>query len=276
MVYTLSFFKNFRSNSHYTINVDIINKLVEISKNLNKGVLLKITTDKCVDYVFQKLKVTKVVQKTLTWNEQMIIDIKSLLNKLSGENIAAISLKISELIETADESIFQLIFDISYKNKFFSKNYSMLVIDLCDKNSSFKDFILKNIDKLYTLYNDMNYVSPNANYNEYCENVKKTEERSSYGCFYANLCANEFIEVSVMEMFLRYLLETISQLMDTESHSHEVEEIIDNIHAILMILKISIDLTLIQTISKSTNKTYKSVTNKSIFKCMDIMDLMVK
>ena len=276
MGYTLSFFKNFRSNTHYTIHVDIINKLVEISKNLNKGVLLKITNDKPVEYVFQKLKAAKVVQKTLSWNEQLIIDIKSLLNKLSGENISAISSKISELIETADESIFQLIFDISYKNKFFSKNYSLIVMELCKKNPSFQEFILKNMDKLYILYNDMNYVSPNANYNEYCENVKKTEERSSYGCFYANLCANEFIELSVMETFFQYLLDTVSQLMDTEGHPHEVEEIIDVIYAILMILKVNIDVTLIETISKSTNKTYKSVTNKSIFKCMDIMDLMIK
>jgi hypothetical protein len=31
---------------------------------------------------------------------------------------------------------------------------------------------------------------------------------------------------------------------------------------------------MIEMISKTNNKTYKSITSKSIFKCMDIMDII--
>jgi len=274
MVYSLSFFKNYRSNNHYTINCDIINKLVDISKNLNKGVILKIAQDTPYEYVFQKLKPVKVIQKTISDHDQKLIDIKSLLNKLSAENIPVISSKISELIKlSTDESIFQQIFEISYKNKFFSKNYSLLVISLCETNDSFNDFVNKNTCKLYTLYDDMNYISPNANYNEYCENVKKTDERSSYGCFYANLCASGFIEISEIKKFTDYLTGKISLLMNEEDKTHEIEEIADVIFLIINIVNVELDYDLLETISKTKNKTFKGITNKTIFKCMDIMDI---
>jgi hypothetical protein len=171
-----------------------------------------------------------------------------------------------------DESIFHMIFEISYKNKFFSKNYSLLIIQL-SKNENFKKFIINQTERLYTLYDDMNYVSPNANYNEFCENVKKTDERNSLGCFYANLFANGFIGEEVIVKFIDYLLGNIKSIMDVEGKSHEVEEMVDTIYSILTISKINICYETIELISKTNNKAYKSITSKSIFKCMDIMDI---
>jgi hypothetical protein len=61
--------------------------------------------------------------------------------------------------------------------------------------------------------------------------------------------------------------------MDVENKNSQVEELLNILYLLLSLSSINIDKSIIEKISKSTNKTFKSVSNKSIFKCMDIMEL---
>ena len=221
--------------------------------------------------------------------------IRTYLNKLTDKNYTDMLNKIVEVIDKFIAENIQpeemirvstIVFDIASNNRFYSKIYADLYSDLSSKYAFLLTMIEENLSKFADLFNCIEYVDSNVNYDKFCENNKKNEKRKSLSAFYINLMSNGVIPQKTVMIITRNLLAQIYQFISQEDKKNEVDELTENV-AILykkelyenddgdeysQIEGYTID-EVIEKIAKSKVKDYKSLTNKSLFKFMDMIDM---
>jgi hypothetical protein len=221
--------------------------------------------------------------------------IRTYLNKLTDKNYTDMLNKIIEVIEKFISENIQpeemtrvstIVFDIASNNRFYSKIYADLYSDLSSKYAFLLTMIEDNLSKFADLFNCIEYVDSNVNYDKFCENNKKNEKRKSLSAFYINLMSNGIIPQKTIMIITRNLLAQIYQFISQEDKKNEVDELTENV-AILYKKELYKDddgdeysqiegytiFEVIEKIAKSKVKDYKSLTNKSLFKFMDMIDM---
>jgi len=236
---------------------------------------------------------TKIEEKSGI--DTQIDNIRVNLNKMSDKNYSDMRDKIVAIIEnlivdniTAEDMIrvSSIIFDIASTNRFYSKMYADLYCDLSTKYDVLKNTFENNFKKFIDLFNIIEYVDPKVNYDKFCEINKSNEKRKALASFYLNLMINGIIDKAQIMVITRNLLEQIYRYISVDDKKNEVDELIETI-AILYKKDIYDDdegeyyeqidgLTInevIEKIAKSKVKDYKSLTNKALFKFMDLIDM---
>lgn len=236
---------------------------------------------------------TKIEEKTGI-NAQ-IDSIRVNLNKMSDKNYIDMRNKIIGIIDnlimenvTTDDMIrvSSIIFDIASTNRFYSKMYADLYSDLSIKYDAMKNTFENNFAKFVDLFNIIEYVDPTVNYDKFCEINKANEKRKALASFYLNLMINGIIDKTKIVVITRNLLDQIYRYISIENKKNEVDELIETI-AILYKKNIyeddegdDYDLIdghvineVISKIARSKVKDYKSLTNKTLFKFMDLIDM---
>ena len=178
------------------------------------------------------------------------------------------------------------IFDIASANRFYSKIYADLYSDLSTKYEIMQTAYERNLDKFTGLFNNIEYIDPKVNYDKFCEINKANEKRKALASFYLNLMFNGIIPKVTIMQITRNLLSQIYTLITIDDKKNEVDELTETI-AILYKKELyegdeaddyeEIDgLTIseiVDKIAKSKVKDFKSLTNKSLFKFMDLIDM---
>ena len=230
-----------------------------------------------------------------------IDNLRSIMNKLTDKTFQDMRGKIFDILDTIINSsdfnkeietiISTVIYDISSTNKFFSKIYADLYAELVKKYDCLHTVFTTNFNKFADQYETIQYVDPDINYDGFCENNKINEHRRAKTQFMMNLALNGFISKLSVARILRQLLDTIMSTINRSDKKNEVDEMIENM-AILFNedlicaaqddsdceedeLEIS-GRTIVETITLLANskiKDYKSLSNKAIFKCMDLIDM---
>jgi hypothetical protein len=224
-----------------------------------------------------------------------INNIKTYLNKLTDKNYIDIRNKVVELVDKLiDENIVLedlsrvscLIFDIASTNRFYSKLYADLYSDLYTKYEIIRTVFDSNFEKFTDLFIVIEYVDPDENYDKFCEINKKNEKRKAISAFYMNLLSNKIISVEKVMFITKNLLEQIYNFILQDNKKNEVDELTENI-SILYKKDIYLDYKgkmdfkigehsindIVEKIANSKVKDYKSLTNKSLFKFMDMIDM---
>jgi len=142
-----------------------------------------------------------------------------------------------------------------------------------------------NINGFTDLFNTIEYVDPNVNYDLFCEINKKNEKRKALAVFYLNLMSNGIIRKDVIVNIAVNLLSQLCEFLETEDKKNEVDELTDTI-AILYKKELYNDKPakkciggkytvneFVERVAKSKVKDHKSLTNKSLFKFMDLIDM---
>jgi len=140
-----------------------------------------------------------------------------------------------------------------------------------------------NFDKFTDLFNNIEYVDAAVNYDKFCEINKINEKRKSLATFYLNLMSNGVVPKARIIQITRNLLSQMYTLIFTDNKKNEVDELVETV-AILYKKDIYGDnnyelidgMTINQVIykiAKSKVKDYKSLTNKSLFKFMDLVEM---
>ena len=239
---------------------------------------------------------TKIEQKVGV--DAQIDIIRLHINKMSDKNYIDMRNKIIEVIEKIikensennDEinRVSSIIFDIASTNRFYSKNYADLYSDLINNYESMKRVFEDNFNKFISLFNNIEYVEPNEDYDKFCKINKDNEKRKALSSFFVNLMKNGIITrdkiVKIIENLLNQLLNYISE----NNKKNEVDEITENISILYsgdlfnednIEEDFDIDIkgmNISETVNKLANskvKDYNSLTNKSIFKYMDMIDM---
>ena len=234
---------------------------------------------------------TKIEQKIGLDAEIDII--RSYLNKMTDKNynenkdqIVAILDKFIEGGITNENMlrVTNIIFDIASNNRFFSKLYADLYCVLMNKYEIMQQTFENSFESFMELFSIIEFVDPEKDYDKFCKVNKNNETRKSLSTFFVNLCNNEVLSVDRLMKLLQGMLQTVMELRNEKNKKCEVDEYTENI-AILynkgvlekivpsnyLIEGMTIDET-IQILASCKSKDYLSLSNKAVFKYMDIVD----
>lgn len=238
-------------------------------------------------------KVTKIAE-VKEGTEKTIKDIRIALNKFSNKNadtqhqtiVQLINQVISESKEVEEDTkkVINIIFDIVSSNVFYSALYAKLYKDLIIMFPAFGEKLTDIITKYKDSFNQIRIVDPNTDYDGFCESVKSNDLRRAMTTFIINLMKNDAMpEIDVLDIII-YLEELVIKFAEESDKSAVIEEITENIFILITENKktlhksdiwVNVIIPNIHTISK-LRKTdaakYKSMTSRSTFKYMDIID----
>ena len=224
------------------------------------------------------------------------IDIfRSHLNKMSDKNYIDYRNKIVDEIDkivanhTDNNDLIQvssIIFDIASTNRFFSKIYADLYSDLFLKYEFMRSVFEDSFNKFIELFVVIEYIKPEEDYDKFCKINKDNEKRKSLSVFFVNLMINGIIDKIKIVHLLKTLLLQLAEFSVIPNKKNEVDELIENVALLYKKDLFDCDskdenllidgLTITEFITKlARSKVQKdmSLSNKTIFKCMDLIGL---
>lgn len=220
--------------------------------------------------------------------------IRSYINKITDKNYIGMRNKIIEVIdkivlENSKSNLINIsanIFEVASSNRYYSKIYADLYSDLSQKYDFIKEKYQENIKQFINLFTNIEYVDPNENYDKFCEINKINEKRKSLATFYINLMNNGVVTNIEIMQITRNLLADIYKFISLENKKNEVEELTETVAILYKKELYECDCgdkykridgytvsEIIEKIAKSKVKDYKSLSNKALFKFMDLIDM---
>ena len=217
--------------------------------------------------------------------------IRSYLNKISDKNYNDFRDKIINAIDNVINGtpenirlVSTSIFDIASTNRFYSKLYADLYTEIIKKYDVMKGSFEESLSRFSELFNCIEYIDPKVDYDKFCKINKDNEKRKALGAFFINLSINGIIPTLTIINITRTLLSQIHMYISEENKKNEVDELTENValfykkdfyeRDIAYELIEGYTITeIIEKISHSKVKDFKSLTNKTIFKFMDMIDM---
>lgn len=250
--------------------------------------------------LFESFKPKTVIEEKPEGIEKWLENIQFSLNKMSSKNYEnqknEILEKIDKCIAFASENddlrkdivkkVIDAIFNFASINKFYVEVYAKLYKELLEISNDFKEPLAENLNAFINGIQDIQYIDPELNYEQYCINTKKNDIRKSLTIFIVQLMKKDIIPVlevlNIMADFQKYVLEFI----DRENKTNEIDEISEILYLFLkegkdvfqqfkeewiwkFMIKQNID-----TISKYSRKEKKGLSSRSIFKYKDMVELI--
>ena len=223
--------------------------------------------------------------------DKTINDIRICLNKISNKNYETQRDIVIEYIEniiknqngsdvTDINNIANSIFEIASTNKFYSELYATLYKELIYKFNIFNE----NINQILQQYKDdiinIRFVDPNTDYDLFCDNNKQNDKRKALTTFIVNLMKKNVIDISEIANIVLYLEDFVLKNIDIENKNYEIEEITENLFLFISLavneLKLFVEweniINNIKRFSQLKTKEHLSISSRSIFKFMDILD----
>jgi hypothetical protein len=189
------------------------------------------------------------------------------------------------------EKIGNVMLDIVLSNKTLLKLYADLYTDLIENYDWLRQSINNHFDVYLNLFKDMQYFDPDKDYDKFCDMNVINEKRKLTSQLFVYLALSGILPKKEIYEKLVSLLRMMSEYINLPDKKFEVDEITENM-AILFNkdiirfvedskdydedLYIINELTIIELITvfaKSKAKDFKSLSNKSIFKCMDLVEM---
>ena len=218
----------------------------------------------------------KMTDKTYENLKGQIVEELELIMKETNEN----SELTSELSKIGDA-----MFDIASGNSFYSKMYATLYKELMSKYSFIQAVFLEKISSEVSIFKDFNYCDPNKDYDAFCKNNKTNEKRRALALFYVNLLLQEIVPQEKFVNMLEDLQTDMLLNIKKEGCANIVEEMSEVIYILAINgapkLKLSLDewsstINRITHISTLKAKSEPSISNKTIFKHMDMITALKK
>ena len=230
----------------------------------------------------------KVIASKQSFDHKLNV-VKMNINKITDKNYDTLSV---EIINVADDIcqnggeieinyFSSAIFDIASNNRFYSHVFARLLARL-SVHEKIRQTIHSNVDRFFCLFETIDYISPDENYELFCKNNKTNEKRKAISSFYTNLMKLNMIEQSTIMNMIYLCASQVGVLLYQDGQKHKVDELLENIYIIYSQCP---ELTHVQhpTIEDKSIfdwllhvlrvKEYPSLSKKSIFKLMDMVDL---
>jgi len=246
----------------------------------------------------RSFQTTKIEQKT---GIDAIIDkLKLTLSKLTKDKFQIIKEQIiagiNEIIENNTnveiftDKIGNMLFDIALNNKFLSKMYADFYTELLSIYDWLRPIVNNHLESYLDLFENMQYFDSDKNYDKFCDMNTINERRKLVTQMFVNLSLNNVISKQQIYELLVLLLKKIFYLINQVDKKYEVDEITENIAILFnketieyveknnfdankyMINDLSV-IELVTLFAKSKAKDYKSLSNKAIFKYMDLVEM---
>jgi hypothetical protein len=232
--------------------------------------------DASIDQIRKHLN--KMTTKTYdSLKEKIIEEIEKIINSCE-DNMNELSLEMKKELDTIGEAIF----NIASGNSFYSSMYATLFKELMEKFDFMRVIFDTNFDKFRSIFNTIEYCDPNQDYDKFCNNNKVNEQRRSISLFYVNLMIQEVIQPSRIIVIINDLQDYLNKIVIQTNY----KSIVDELSEVLYILitnsyeKIKDEdgweeiIACIKMVSEMKPALVPSISNKSIFKHMDMLDVL--
>jgi hypothetical protein len=245
---------------------------------------------------WQMLKSFKTTAKVVRTDvEQVVLDLKSAINKISAKNYETQVKLVVELVnehvtpqkETEEEAeadqvrIVETAMKLLAGNKFYSEMFTKTLKAILSQAEAAARFQAE-LDELVAAYpgrfDTIVEVNPETDYDGFCANNLKNENLLAASTFLVNLMKCGVLPRSQVATLTEQLLEKTEQLFSEEGKSYCVEVMTDNV---FVLVKEGYDhskdfsATLGAAVDRIRNinaKSYPSLNNKILFKYMDLGD----
>ena len=174
------------------------------------------------------------------------------------------------------------IFKIVSSNILYSDIYAKLYKDLIGEFNIFNDILNENFSNFEDIFNTIEYYDPESHYDKFCENNKKNEIRRAMCSFYVNLMKEEIIDYKMIGNTILKLFKILDSIILENNKKNELDELSELIYIMVtcsyeILNKKNPDFykEIYDNIIRVTNlksKNTPGITNKCIFKHMDILD----
>ena len=214
-------------------------------------------------------------------------DIRVALNKLSQKNYDITSEfiieKFREIVENNEgeeiEKATNILFDIISTNKIFAPIYAKFYKSLMENFPTL--FSIQDIPANFLKsISSLRYADPNTDYDNFCIYNKENDKRKATAIFITELAVIDAIPHPQIFFMTTQLLALVKGFLEEPNKINEVEEITENIFilvtnksVILNHLPDNIRETILE-ISQMKPNIYPSITNRAIFKYIDMMERM--
>jgi hypothetical protein len=218
---------------------------------------------------------------------------RSWLNKMSDKMYVEPFEKIIEILNQliadgiSDSDMMRVgntIFDIASNNRFYSKLYADLYTKLIENYQVMRNIFNENLESFMELFNCIEYVDSEKDYDKFCKINKDNERRKALSMFFVNLTTNKIISEDKLKEMASSLLNRLLTFILEENRKNEVDEITENIAILYSYNKQLYDNCeetfdgisfgeMIEKLAHCKAKTYPSLSNKAIFKFMDLVEM---
>lgn len=254
----------------------------------------------CPDEQWNRLKEFKatIIEKK-EGTDKFLNEIRSCLNKISEKSYQAqlqnIKQSIYDLLSQFDENsgeivdenfikIANFIIEVASTNKLNSVLYANLYKELIVQFSIFQKLVNNVVDNYKESIRSIKCVDPSIDYDAFCDNNKSNDNRKAMVAFIVNLMNVDVLSKEELKNTIIILQELVINYIDEPEKSNEVDEITENIFIFISMMKriianneeCSSIIQNIDIISKYKAKDHASLSNRAIFKHMDMIDLLKK
>lgn len=220
----------------------------------------------------------KITEKTY---DDMFSNICATLVKLTTEENIEDDMR-SDVMNRVGTSVFHT----ASTNTFYSALYARLFKDLMSQHPVFRTIFDKNMDEFTKLFSKIEYIDSKKDYDKFCEINKVNENRKAMSLFIVNLMKEGVVDADTVIDIVRQLQELLWENIRGNGKTNEVDELSENLFIIIKNscsyfqgienedLKAAFKgrVLKVEEVSHLKLKSFPSISNKCIFKHMDIMD----
>lgn len=264
------------NRTQYVLPKETLKTIYQIKKKLN---IKELNQLKYMD-LFDKPKVKQ--------EGNILNDVYKCLNKITEKTYDKLSeetmILIDGIVEEDSEhstKICKKFFDIISNSSLCAELYAKLYYRISNKHVIFKTIFSDHIQLYLNEFMDLNYVSPNEDYDLYCGYIKQIDKMKNFTMFLLKSLQYCICELDDIIGILLYFQNRCIHTIEDESFVYENEQVVDTM---FIIIKEIIDLLLFhekwETIKRNHTYLYElksnGKNNKMKFKMMDIQDIISK
>jgi hypothetical protein len=201
------------------------------------------------------------------------------------EEMQPVEVTVPDIADTNLVTVANAIFEIASSNKFFSELYAELYKELSQMFPLFRkiatDFLKKYVEALPKI----SYVDPNVDYDGFCTYTKENDVKKATSAFIVNLMKKEVISKESVLNIIVQLRDILLEYMNREGNVNEVEELSENWGILVTNSNSALSeedvwketvLPSLKEFSKMNPKEVASLSNRVLFKWMNILDSLQK
>jgi hypothetical protein len=237
----------------------------------------------------REFRATPVIT-ALSGPEKLIQDVRSALNKMSSKNYEVQKDQIITLLRNnvgeINADVSKTIFDIASTNRFYAEIYAKLYKELIAQFPIFTDLLNNFIVAFVNNVREIEHVDGDKDYELFCAYNKRNDMRKAMTVFLVYLMKEEVLsKIRIINIILIFQ-ELTTKYLDEPNKVNEVDEITEVLFLFFQegkdrfqdiqtewIWKFKV-VPLVQQISKYKKNNKPSISSRTIFKYMDMIELL--